>query len=296
MQPEGKFLGQPRSFWAYVRTISQQAGYASKGRGVHTYTPAEIRKALRELGLNTDELFDGTQTTAFGDTLIEYFDHRANVLNKEVKDHLMDAPEARALFEKTRKELQPTCPLPLNKQKGEKAGHAFLTGFVNMLVEHHSGGHECDYDPRKLTAVTRDGRPLRTLARRVDGAFPTAVDPVAVWEVKEYYFTTTFGSRIADGVYETLLDGMELEELREHEGVDVLHYLMVDSYNTWWNMGRSYLCRMVDITHMGYVDEVLFGREVFDRLPELVPEWVRRAKAQATSAPSSLPGGGQLFG
>lgn len=274
-------MGQPRSFWAYVRTISQKAGYASKGRGVHTYSAAEIRKALLDLDLNPDELFVGTQTTALADTLLEYFDHRAHVLNHEVKDFLMDAPEARKLFKATYDDLQPNCPLPLNKQKGEKAGYAFLTGFVNMLIEHYSGGHECDYDPRQLTAITRDGRPLRTLARRVDGAFPSVVDPVAVWEVKEYYFTTTFGSRIADSVYETLLDGMELEELREHEGVDVLHYLMVDSYNTWWNMGRSYLCRMVDITHMGFVDEVLFGREVFERLPVLVPDWVARAKVQA---------------
>ena len=39
------------------------------------------------------------------------------------------------------------------------------------------------------------------------------MDPLAVWEIKEYYYTTTFGSRVADGVYETLLDGMELREL-----------------------------------------------------------------------------------
>ena len=48
--------------------------------------------------------------------------------------------------------------------------------------------------------------PLRTLARRVDGAFPSAVNPVAVWEIKEDYHTTTFGSRVADGVYETQID------------------------------------------------------------------------------------------
>ena len=92
----------------------------------------------------------------------------------------------------------------------------------------------------------------------MDGAFPSAVNPVAVWEIKEYYYTTTFGSRVADGVYETLLDGMELEELREHEGIDVRHYLMVDAYFTWWECGRSYLCRIVDMLRMGYVDEVLF--------------------------------------
>jgi len=42
-----------------------------------------------------------------------------------------------------------------------------------------------------------------------------------VWEIKDYYYTTTFGIRIAYGVYESLLDGMELEELREHERIDV---------------------------------------------------------------------------
>ena len=66
--------------------------------------------------------------------------------------------------------------------------------------------------------------PVRTLARRVDGAFPSSINPVAIWEVKEYYYTTTFGSRVADGIYESLLDGLELEELKEHENIEVKHY------------------------------------------------------------------------
>lgn len=147
-----------------------------------------------------------------------------------------------------------------------------------MLIEANSEGLPCDHNPMELTAITVQGAPLRTLARRVDGAFPSTINPIAVWEIKEYYYTTTFGSRVADGVYETLLDGMELEELREHEKIDVKHYLMVDDYNTWWNMGRSYLCRMVDMLHMGYVDEVLFGSEVLEKLPAIVKEWVAIAK------------------
>src|SRR5208282_766488 len=95
------------------------------------------------------------------------------------------------------------------------------------------GRFPCDYDPHSLTTVTRAGIPLRTLARRVDGGFPSTVNPIAVWEIKEYYYTTTFGSRVADGVYETLLDGMELAELREKEGIHVLHYLFVDAHYTW---------------------------------------------------------------
>jgi len=108
-----------------------------------------------------------------------------------------------------------------------------------------------------------------------------------VWEIKEYYYTTTFGSRVADGVYESLLDGMELEELREHEAVDVKHYLMIDDYNTWWNMGRSYLCRIVDMLHMGYVDEVLFGSEVLETLPAIVKEWVAIAKQRQSPSASA---------
>ncbi len=67
---------------------------------------------------------------------------------------------------------------------------------------------------------------------------------------------------------------MELEELREGEGINVLHYLIIDAKGTWWDMGKSYLCRMIDMIHQGYVDEVLFGSEVVTRLPELVRVWV----------------------
>ena len=55
---------------------------------------------------------------------------------------------------------------------------------------------------------------------------------------------------------------------------DVRHYLMVDVYFTWWNCGKAYLCRMFDMLHMGYVDEVLFGREVVEEMPCIVREWV----------------------
>jgi hypothetical protein len=123
--------------------------------------------------------------------------------------------------------------------------------------------------------------PLRTLSRRVDGAFPSVVNPIAIWEIKEYYYTTTFGSRVADGVYETLLDGMELEELERVAKQKVQHLLIIDDHFTWWKCGRSYLCRIFDMLHIGYVDEVIFGREVVTRLPELVRSWVQEYQERA---------------
>ena len=73
---------------------------------------------------------------------------------------------------------------------------------------------------------------------------------------------------------------MELEELSNSESIRVLHYLMIDSHYTWWVCGRSYLCRMIDMIHMGYVDEILFGYEIVERLPQLVEEWVTDLQAR----------------
>jgi hypothetical protein len=97
--------------------------------------------------------------------------------------------------------------------------------------------------------------------------------PTRCGRSKEYYDTTTFGSRVADGVYETMLDGHEFDELRLLEDRKVNHYLIVDDRFTWWDCGRSYLCRIVDMLHQGLVDEALFGREVFTRWPEIVRTW-----------------------
>ena len=187
----------------------------------------------------------------------------------------MNVTKARKVFKELFKEFQPACPIPMNKQKGKMKNPAYLTGLVNMLVEAKSNGLPCDYDPHQLTTVTRNDLPIRTFARRVDGAFPSSINPIAIWEIKEYYYTTTFGSRVADGVYETLLDGMEIEELQEHENTDIRHYLVVNAHNTWWKQGKSYLCRIIDMLHMGYIDEVLFGYEVIERFPDIVAEWVK---------------------
>lgn len=60
---------------------------------------------------------------------------------------------------------------------------------------------------------------------------------------------------------------------------------MIDSHYTWWVCGRSYLCRMIDLIHMGYVDEVLFGYEVVERLPQLVEEWVSELRLRDGPSP-----------
>jgi hypothetical protein len=283
MKPNSDFLNLPKNFWASIRLISQEVGYTEKSTGqIKIPSSDDIQSKLAKFEIDFSRL--QSQKTAngnFGQILQDYFFHRADIINTFVEPHLMNVTEARRVFKKFYKDLQPSCPIPMNKQKGKMKTPAYLTGLVNMFVEAHANGLPCDYDPHQLTIVTKDNLPVRTLARRVDGAFPSSVNPIAIWEIKEYYYTTTFGSRVADGIYESLLDGLELEELREHEGIDIKHYLIIDAHDTWWKQGKSYLCRVIDMLHMGYIDEVLFGYEVIERLPDLVNEWVTIYRSQS---------------
>lgn len=276
MKPNPEFQKLPKSFWAAIRTVGQACGYTVRGTGqIKVPQLEEIKAAFEKLSLNKEKLTDAAgHPSDYAAQIISYCKYRADVLNGFVEPHLMDVTKAKRVFEDLKRRLKPKCPLPMNKQKGNKKAYNYLTGIVNMLIEQGIGKSECNYDPRQLTTITKDGLPLRTLARRVDGAFPSPVNPIAVWEIKEYYYTTTFGSRVADGVYETLLDGMELEEMQISENHNILHYLIIDAHYTWWDCGRSYLCRIIDMLNMGYVDEVFFGYEVVEKLSDEAASWV----------------------
>jgi len=275
MKANKEFLKLPLEFWANVKLISQKIGYTERGTSkVKIPTIKQIVDVYKLLGLNSTRIINTGVLTKEGILLLDYFKFRAEFLNEKVEKNLMSLSQAKSLYQDLNRELKPTCPIPLNKQKGEKSGPAYFTAIINILIEANCGGYVCDYDPRELSAFTQDGFPIRSLSRRVDGAFPSVINPIALWEIKEYYYTTTFGSRIADGVYETLLDGFELAEARDYLNREIHHYLMVDDYNTWWTMGRSYLCRICDMLHMGLITEVLFGREVVERIPVLVKEWI----------------------
>jgi hypothetical protein len=55
---------------------------------------------------------------------------------------------------------------------------------------------------------------------------------------------------------------------------------MIDGRKTWWEDGKSYLCRIIDMLHMGYVDEILVGKEVISALPGIVKSWVTLAETR----------------
>jgi len=187
MQADPRFKNLDKKFWANVRTMSQALGYTGRGSGqIRIYSLSEINASMLNLGLSTSHLVDSQGiVTVLGDLLLTYFGYRAEILNFYVEPRLMDVDKAAAVFAQQRGELNPKIAIPFNKQKFEKKAPAYLTGLVNMIIEANSEGLPCDYDPRILTTITQHDEPLCTLARRVDGCFPSCVNPIAIWEIKE---------------------------------------------------------------------------------------------------------------
>jgi hypothetical protein len=282
MEPSPEFRNQSPEFWAVVKLASQLLGFSVRRTKknpsrVKTYTSDDLVKALRERELDPSDRRDVIERVA------KYSVERARLMEEIVHPNLMDRGEARMLFEEISDEDDfPDELISMNKQKGDKRHEAYLASIVNILtwrtlVEQHDQA-EFDHNPRGPLTFSRDGMPLRTLFRWMDGAYPTLNHPHATWEIKEYYGTKTFGSRVADGVYETALDGYELNDLRS-TGVDVKHYLFLDDRFTWWDCGKSYVCRIVDMLHVGLLDGAFFGRELVTTWPPIVSQW-----------PSDLPG------
>jgi len=274
MIPNRKYQNRSKVFWAQVKLISMTIGYSKKG-GIITHSFDNIVDCFGKLNLETKNLFrdGGEKPSEQALLLVDYFKYRSKVLHNHVEKNLMKREEAKKVFEKVYNSFKSTVPIPYNKQKGDKRHHAYLTGLISLLTEKTLGGVYFDYDPREVVVITKNKKPIQALTRRIDGAYPSPTNPIAIWEIKEYYDTTTFGSRVADGVYETMLDGYEIEELKNRERLEIKHYLIIDDHFTWWDCGKSYLCRIIDMIHEGFVDEVLFGKEVVKRWPEIVKSW-----------------------
>lgn len=267
MKPNNNFLAKPSEFWALVKYASEALGYSDRKRKtLKSYKIKELEKLGKENNLDQ----------AISSQVFEYMNYRSQIISNEVKPNLMNRDEAEKVFDELLSKYKPNCTLPMNKQKKEKKHYSYFTCIINILTEHYLKKRGMDFDdnPGKLATIfDKHGKLIQTLSRRIDGAFPNLRNPKAIWEIKEYYGTTTFGSRVADGVYETQLDGYEIMEASKKTSERIKHYLFVDDKFTWWDKGRSYLCRLIDIVHIGLVDEVIFGKEVFERWPDIMQEW-----------------------
>ncbi len=100
MKPNKLFLKQPKPFWANVRSMSQHLGYTLRGKKqIKIPTIEQMCSAMSALGLTSNHLIQNGETTEFGNLLIDYFKHRADVLNNFVESKLMNVEKAKQTFE-----------------------------------------------------------------------------------------------------------------------------------------------------------------------------------------------------
>lgn len=271
-----EYRSMPAEFWALIKFVSEMLGY-TKRREVSTYTTSELRDLFEYYNMPIDD-----QVIA---DVKNYCDKRAEVLNEFVQFTLMDGEEARKHFYDLCQNYSIdnfVCKIPMNKQSGEMKKVNYFTAIINMIAEmtikdssNYDGTLGFDDDPRGLVYVLDgENNVIGASSRRFDGAYPSIINPKVVWEIKEYYYTTTFGSRIADGVYETQLDGHEFLDIASRINYKITHVFFIDGFRTWWIQGKSYLCRIVDMLNSGLVDEVIFGKEVFERWSTLLSEFI----------------------
>ncbi|MCY3654715.1 MAG: hypothetical protein OXG70_06800 [Cyanobacteria bacterium MAG IRC1_bin_28] len=111
MKPNEKFLKRPKSFWASVRSISQAVGYSKDGRIIAPKV-RQMVDAFRKLKLDHKHLTSDESSTEFAQDLEDYFEERARVLSNRVESKLMDATQAKAVFDDIRQNSKHRCPIP----------------------------------------------------------------------------------------------------------------------------------------------------------------------------------------
>ena len=92
MKPIDRFLKKPKSFWASVRSLSQEIGY-SKRDAIIIPSIDLMSAAFDKLGLDPKRIIDNGKPTRLAKELLDYFTERSRVLVEEVEPKLMDAKQ-----------------------------------------------------------------------------------------------------------------------------------------------------------------------------------------------------------
>lgn len=115
-------------------------------------------------------------------------------------------------------------------------------------------------DPQRRCLWHAGGK-ISVSARNLDGALPGTTNPIAVWEVKEYWGKTSGGSKMSDAVYQCELVGGEINEFNEQTGSSVSHIAILDGRGQWGHR-QSDLRRFIDLLHRGLLTDLILGKEV----------------------------------
>src|SRR5262245_35790341 len=113
MRASERFKHQGLDFWAAVKLVSQEVGYTNKKeRSIRVPTLTEVVGVLEKRGLRKEKVVSTQGPTAYGQLLLDYFQHRADTLNNQVQHNLMRLEEAHELYERIKEQYKPTWAVP----------------------------------------------------------------------------------------------------------------------------------------------------------------------------------------
>jgi hypothetical protein len=147
-----------------------------------------------------------------------------------------------------------------------------LVAQVSALAREHCRGLSvaCDVNPQRR-AVWLDAGPLHVSARNLDGAIPALVNPLVIWEIKEYWGKKKGGSKMSDAVYECQLVGSELRNYEAERPCPIHHVVFLDGAEQWARR-KSDLIRFIDLASQGLIDRLIIGNQVKTEWPELLKQ------------------------
>ena len=249
IDPKWKVLGHDHIVWQLVRYWAALGGKKREQAEWLQVLADSNQLATNDGGL----VIDRTSVELF----LQYLDLRVVVFNDTFK---LLRDETTALAYCRRKKLATGTTATQNKDhhQSSKALVAAVTGVAQKVCRKL----KTTFDPSpQYRCVWCNSNGLHVTARNLDGAIPSLLNPVMVWEIKEYWGKTSGGSKMSDAVYECQLVGRELRDFESKTGIRVEHVVFVDGKEQW-AARQSDLKRFIDLTFQGFIDRLFVGKAV----------------------------------
>lgn len=258
-------------FWHVVRMLADQF---TRGKFADSISPSEIIPALHRVGTPAakglvDYLSDREEMLS----RLSHYWSRRRVIAANMLSLMRTEEEAKDDFSTLSDQIVESYGVQID---GYHKSSKVLVNTVDALVDAECSrtSTPVDKNPQSRAAiVSRDH--IWVSPRRLDGAIPSLFNPVALWEIKEYWGKTSGGSKMSDAIYEIQLVGTELRMFEDEFGIHVNHYAILDGKHQW-SARKSDLRRSVDLLYSGLLDELVVGREVLTEWPRILRECCKK--------------------
>ena len=199
------------------------------------------------------------------DLLKDYIDHSTALL-QDALGLLRTEKKALDFCKKEGFKVGSTRTRTRSHHQSSKALIAAVSGIASCACA--NAGIEVNIDPQRR-AVWFSENGLHVSARNLDGAIPSVNNPLAIWEIKEYWGKTKGGSKMSDAVYECHLVGLELRMFEASYDNSIEHIVFVDGKEQW-AYRKSDLLRFIDLNQQGLINHLIVGSEVESEWPKIV--------------------------